>query len=151
MKKQLQLLDGQVKDAVNCGATMITGQKPNSKNKGAYYPLTLLTKINTNMRVWNEEVFGPVLPIITFKTEEEAIHLANCSMFGLGAIIFSNDKIRAQRVASKLKAGTVEINSAMHWNPSNPFGGYKKSGIGREHGIHGFRELCQIKVISKEK
>lgn len=66
-------------------------------------------------------------------------------------MVFTNDKKRGQRVARALKTGTVEINSASHWLPCNPFGGYKQSGMGREHGMHGLRELCQIKVISEEK
>jgi len=103
------------------------------------------------MRVWNEEVFGPVLPVLSFKTENEAIRLANDTTYGLGAIVFSKDSERAKRVASQIEAGTVEINNAIHRLSCNPFGGYKKSGMGREHGVIGFRELCQIKVISQQK
>ena len=94
---------------------------------GAYYTLTLLTNITKDMRVWTEEVFGPVLPVISFKTEEEAIDLANDTIYGLGAIVFSKDIERAQRVASQINSGTVEINKAIHRLSVNPFGGYKKS------------------------
>ena len=100
------------------------------------------------MRVWTEEVFGPVLPIVSFKTEEEAIELANDTTYGLGSRVYSKDIERAKRVASKIEAGTVEINHGSRWLPCNPFGGFKSSGMGREHGIAGLRELCQIKVIS---
>ena len=150
-KKQLTLLESQVKDAIDKGAKVITGGKSPENISGAYYLPTLLTNINKDMRVWNEEVFGPVLPVISFETEEEAINLANDTLYGLGSIIFTKDLERGQKVASKIDAGTVEINGAIHWLSCNPFGGYKKSGMGREHGTIGLRELCQIKVISMDK
>jgi succinate-semialdehyde dehydrogenase/glutarate-semialdehyde dehydrogenase len=150
-KRQLVLLESQVKDAVDRGATVVIGGDYPKEVSGAYYSPTLLTNINKEMRVWNEEVFGPVLSVVSFETEEEAVSLANDTVYGLGAIIFSNDLERAQRVASRIDSGTVEINNASHWLSCNPFGGYKKSGMGREHGVIGFRELCQIKVISMDK
>lgn len=150
-KRQLDLLKDQVVDAVEKGAKVITGGKEPAGLKGAYYLPTILTNITNKMRVWTEEVFGPVLAVRKFKTETEAIKLANDSVYGLGALVFTKDKVRANRVARALKTGTVEINSSSHWLPCNPFGGYKQSGMGREHGIHGLRELCQIKVISEEK
>ncbi len=149
--RQLVLLEDQIKDALSKGAKIITGGRYPENVTGAFYLPTLLTNINKNMRIWNEEVFGPVLPVITFKTEEEAIALANDTIYGLGSIVFSKDLKRAKRIASKIDSGTVEINNAIHWLSCNPFGGYKKSGIGREHGDIGFKELCQIKVISMEK
>lgn len=150
-ERQLVLLESQVKDAVSKGAKIITGGRSLENASGAYYLPTILTNINRDMRVWNEEVFGPVLPVISFETEEEAVDLANDTVYGLGSIIFTNDAERAMRVASKIKSGTVEINETTHWLSCNPFGGYKKSGMGREHGIAGFRELCQLKVISMDK
>jgi aldehyde dehydrogenase (NAD(P)+) len=101
------------------------------------------------MRVWREEVFGPVLPVITFKTLEEAIHLANDTIYGLGSVVFTQDKSLAERVALDIEAGFVEINQESHWRPCNPFGGYKASGMGCEHGRLGFHELCQFKVIAQ--
>jgi len=150
-KRQLILLESQVNDAIEKGAKVIIGGNSPKNLSGAYFLPTLLTNINKTMRVWNEEVFGPVLSIIPFATEEEAIALANDTIYGLGAIIFTKNKIRAQRVASQLEAGTVEINNAIHWLHCNPFGGYKQSGMGREHGTMGFHELSQIKVISMSK
>ncbi|MCL5675541.1 MAG: aldehyde dehydrogenase family protein, partial [Patescibacteria group bacterium] len=150
-KRQVELLDAQVKDAVKKGAKVIIGGKQPEGLKGAFYLPTILTNIKPNMRVWQEEVFGPVLIVVPFKTEEEALKLANDTKYGLGSLVFTNDKKRAQRVTSKLEAGTVEINSATHWLACNPFGGYKESGMGREHGRHGFQELTQIKVVSEEK
>ena len=150
-KRQLDLLKEQVQDAVDKGAKVICGGKSPDNLEGAYYEPTLLTNITKDMRVWHEEVFGPVLSVVSFKTEEEAVELANDTIYGLGAIVFSNDKQRAHRVATKIDAGTVEINAENRWRGCNPFGGYKKSGMGREHGIIGFRELCQVKVISEKK
>ena len=150
-KRQLDLLESQVGDAIEKGAKVIIGGKAPENLKGAFYEPTILTNITKNMRVWTEEVFGPVLPIIPFKTEKEAIELANDTPYGLGSRVYSKDIERAKRVASRIEAGTVEINHGSRWLPCNPFGGFKNSGMGREHGIVGFRELCQIKVISMEK
>jgi len=150
-KRQLDLLEGQVEDAVEKGAKVVIGGKVPENLKGAFYEPTILTNITRDMRVWTEEVFGPVLPVIPFETEEEAIMLANDTSYGLGSRVYSKDLERAKRVASKIKAGTVEINHVSRWLSCNPFGGFKCSGMGREHGTVGFRELCQIKVISMEK
>ncbi len=150
-KRQLVLLQGQVKDALRKGAKIITGGCSPKNLKGAFYQPTIIANITKNMRLWREEVFGPVLPIVKFKTEEEAVKLANDTVYGLGSRVYSKDIDRAKRVASKIKAGTVEINHVSRWLSCNPFGGFKSSGMGREHGIVGFRELCQIKVISMGK
>ena len=147
-RRQLLALQEQVKDALDKGAKLITGGKVSSLN-GSFYEPTLLINITPDMRVWQEEVFGPVLPIVKFKTEKEALRLANDTPYGLGSRIFSKDLERARRVASQIEAGVVEINFASHWLSCNPFGGYKDSGMGRELGLMGFRELCQVKVISE--
>ena len=103
------------------------------------------------MKVWSEEVFGPVLPVVSFKDEEEAIELANDTEYGLGAFVFTQDKEKYLRVARKLDTSMIAHNKVMYWNPRNPFGGYKKSGMGRTHGEFGFKEVTQIKLISQEK
>ncbi|MBI2330116.1 aldehyde dehydrogenase [Candidatus Daviesbacteria bacterium] len=150
-KRQLDLLQKQVSDALQKGAKVIAQLTLPKNLKGAYYPPTILGNITKNMRVWQEEVFGPVLPIVTFKTEQEAVELANDTPYGLGSKVLSQNQKRAERVASKIEAGTVEINQGNRWLSCNPFGGYKDSGMGREHGILGFRELCQTKIISSSK
>ena len=150
-KRQLELLEEQVKDAVEKGAKMEIGGKRPDKLKGAFFEPTILTNVSRQMRVWKEEVFGPVLSMVPFETEEEAIELANDTEYGLGATVFTEDKEKGKRVASRIEAGTVEINEPSHWLMCNPFGGYKSSGIGREHGIYGMRQLTQVKVISAEK
>lgn len=147
---QRDLLSAQVADAVKKGAqVVIGGKKPN--RPGAYYLPTILTDITPVMRVWKEEVFGPVLVVVPFETEAQAIAMANDNRYGLSAQIYTADPDRAMRVVSELKVGSVETNGASHFKPFNPFGGMKESGMGREHGVHGFRELCQIKVLSMKK
>ncbi|HUD19222.1 MAG TPA: aldehyde dehydrogenase family protein [Patescibacteria group bacterium] len=150
-KKQLDLLEGQVKDAIEKGANVVIGGKKPVGLKGAYYAPTLLTHINRSMRVWKEEVFGPVLSVVPFTTEEDAIAKANDTIYGLGSQVFTKDRGRIDRISKAIQAGNVDVNGVGHFRPFNPFGGYKKSGIGREHGIDGFRELCQIKIVSKPK
>ncbi len=150
-KRQLDLLKEQVDDAFAKGAKVIAQLKLPNNLHGAFYPPMVLGNITKDMRVWKEEVFGPVLPMVTFTTEEEAIDLANDTLYGLGSRVMSKNNERAKRVASKIEAGTVEINEASRWLNCNPFGGYKNSGMGREHGEMGFRELCQVKVISESR
>lgn len=150
-KRQLELLEDQVTDAIKKGAKVVTGGSRPKNLKGAYYTPTILTDVKTNMKVWKEEVFGPVLPIVSFKTDEEAVNLANDTNYGLGAQLYTKDKSRALRIAPKLESGMVCINTASYMNPCTPFGGYKDSGIGKEHGKFGFHELTQIKVVAMEK
>lgn len=147
-KRQLELLEAQIADALTRGARVITGGRRPKGLRGAYYLPTILTKVTRHMRVWKEEVFGPALPIVSFASEKEAIALANDTPYGLGAQVFSRNIDRAVRVARQIQAGCVDVNEGNHWQPCTPFGGYKGSGKGREHGKHGFQELCQIKVIA---
>lgn len=150
-KQQLELIEEQIKDAESKGAKVVIGGKRPPELKGAYYEPTLLTKVTKDMRVWQEEVFAPVLPVVSFKTDEEAIALANDTRYGLGSYLFTNDKAKAQKVASKIQAGMVSVNNVSYLQPCNPFGGYKESGIGREHGKYGFYELTQVKIVSMEE
>lgn len=147
-QKQLAILESQLADSVVRGAKICVGGNRIKIGDGNYFEPTLISDIDTTMRVWKEEVFGPILPIISFKTEEEAIALANDSIYGLGAFIFSADLTRAKRVAAHIEAGCVDINFGNHWDPAVPFGGRKCSGVGFEHGRLGFQALCQCKVIS---
>jgi acyl-CoA reductase-like NAD-dependent aldehyde dehydrogenase len=96
-------------------------------------------------------VFGPILPVVKFKTDEEALELANETEYGLGGYVYSKDLERAERVARSIKTGMVSINGTNFVCPHNPFGGYKHSGIGREHGKYGLHDLSQVKVIVRNK
>lgn len=150
-KRQLELLEEQVKDALSKGAKIISGGKRLSNLDGAFYEPTILTNVTTDMRVWQEEVFGPVLPVVAFKTDEEAVKMANDTKYGLGSYIYTKDKKKALEIASQIDAGMVSVNTASYIQPCSPFGGYKESGIGREHGKFGFAELTQVKVVAFEK
>lgn len=150
-KRQLKVLEEQVADAVRKGAKVIVGGGRPKKLKGAYYLPTLLTHIKPSMRVWQEEVFGPMLPIVTFSTEEQAVKLANDTQYGLGSYVFTEDKKVFDRMAARLEAGMVSQNNLGYVRCYNPFGGYKKSGLGRVHGEYGFHDVTQVKVVAKDK
>jgi succinate-semialdehyde dehydrogenase/glutarate-semialdehyde dehydrogenase len=150
-ERQVKALEIQVEDARKKGANIIVGGKRPNGLDGAYYEQTLITGIKKDMKVWTEETFGPVLPIISFETEDEAIELANDTKYGLGSYVFTSDKACMSRVASKIQSGMVSQNNLSYIKPYNPFGGYKQSGIGREHGKYGFEDLTQVKVIASEK
>ena len=99
------------------------------------------------MKILTEEVFGPIAPIITVKDEDEAVEAANDTQFGLGAAIWSRNTDRAERLAARIKTGTVAINDMVKSDPRLPFGGVKKSGIGRELSHYGLKEFTNIKTV----
>lgn len=150
-KRQLELLEEQVADAVAKGASILTGGNRLEGLLGAYYEPTLIENVTPDMRIWQEEVFGPVLPIITFKTVDEAIELANNTTYGLGAYVFTKDRQRFLDIAKQLESGMVSQNNLSYVNSCNFFGGYKMSGGGREHARFGFEEVTQTKVIASDK
>lgn len=147
-ERQQQRLIRQLEDAKQKGAKIIAGGRMPAKLNGAYFEPTLLTNTTPEMLVWREETFGPLLPIRTFRDEDEAIELANDTIYGLGAYVFDADSERAKCLAHGLKSGMVSINGANYVMPCNPFGGYKHSGLGREHGPYGLYELCQTKIVA---
>jgi succinate-semialdehyde dehydrogenase/glutarate-semialdehyde dehydrogenase len=150
-ERQVTNLEQQVADALQKGARIIIGGKRPAHLKGAYYEPTILTDITFDMAVWKEEVFGPVLPIVAFNSEVEAITFANDSQYGLGGYIYTKDKERALRVSKSLQTGNISVNAANYVIPQDPFGGYKNSGLGREHGKQGLRELCSAKLVALKK
>ena len=150
-ERQVKLLEEQVSDAKQKGARILVGGKRPDGLQGAYYEPTLITKIKPIMRVWREEVFGPVLSIVPFKTEEQALTLANDTDYGLGAFVFTKNATRFERVAKRLDSGMVSMNHTNFVRACNPFGGYKRSGLGREHGIFGFHDATQLKLVSFPK
>lgn len=149
--RQVVTIENQVADAIKKGAHIITGGKRPQSLHGAYFEPTILTNISSDMQVWKEEVFGPVLPVVSFASEEEAVTLANDSIYGLSGYVYTNDKERAMRVSKLLQTGNISVNGANYVIPQDPFGGYKKSGLGREHGKSGLRELCSLKLIALKK
>ncbi len=150
-ERQLNVLKEQVEDALAKGAKKLYEKDMPAGLGGFFYPPLLLTNVTRDMRVWQEEVFGPVLPIVTFKTEDEAIEMANDTKYGLGGYVFTENKEKFARVATQVQTGMVQLNNTGYVQPPTPFGGCKASGIGREHGRFGFHELSNIKVVSREK
>ena len=150
-EKQRQLIAAQVDDALIKGATCLLGGDIKSHQKGAYFKPTLLTGLTPLMRASTEELFGPVLPITTFIDEDEVIREANDTVYGLSAFVYTEDRARYQRVAAQLEAGSIAHNRIDYFQPFNPFGGYKNSGLGRSGGRAGLQSCCQIKVVSMEK
>jgi len=129
------------------GATVLTGGKrPESQITGYFVEPTLLTDVTNNMRIVQEEVFGPVITLQTYQTLDEAVELANCTDFGLAAGIFTADVDQAIAIAHRIEAGAVAINNFAA-SVIQPFGGYKKSGLGREGGLENVESLMEIKQI----
>lgn len=139
-------VERQVKETISRGAELLLGGKRLSR-KGFFFQPTLLKNITPKMPAYSEELFGPVFPVITVKSEEEAIRIANDTEFGLGASIWTADVEKAEKLAKKLQAGMVFINKTVVSDPRLPFGGVKKSGVGRELGKWGIREFVNVKVV----
>ena len=144
--KALDNIDSFVTDAMNNGAEVPTGGK-RIGGKGYFYSPTVLTKVSSRMRVAQEETFGPVAPITIVDDEWKALELANDSEFGLGASIWTQDLDKAERFSRIIKSGMVSVNNVVISDPRVPFGGIKKSGIGRELSRYGMLEFVNIKSI----
>ncbi len=142
----LKEVESQVERSVALGAKVILGGK-RKEGKGYFYMPTILTGVKKGMPVYDEEVFGPVLSVITFQTEEELIHIANDTRYGLGASIFTSDMKKAKRIIPQIEAGNVCVNDMIKSDPRAPFGGIKKSGYGRELGTYGIKEFVNIKNV----
>ena len=143
-------LEAQLLDAKNKGAEIFRVKNEN-QTKGYFFSPVIATNVTNEMRIVKEEVFGPIAPIIKFKDEEEAIKIANASQFGLGASIWTKDLNRAQKVAKEIECGFVVINDMVKSDPRLPFGGIKKSGVGRELSHYGLKEFVNIKTIVVNK
>jgi succinate-semialdehyde dehydrogenase/glutarate-semialdehyde dehydrogenase len=135
-----------VLDAVDRGATVLTGGAP-VEGPGYFYRPTVLTNVSAESRVMSEEIFGPVAPIVSFETEEEAIKAANKTEYGLMGYVFTRDLNRAIRVAEALDTGMVGLNQGVASNAAAPFGGVKQSGFGREGGAEGIDEYLSLKYV----
>ena len=142
----LNKIDSQVKEAVKEGAELLTGGEQIGK-KGYFYRPTVLKNVKPKMRIAQEEVFGPVAPIIVAGDEVEAIEIANDSEYGLGASIWTQDLDKAERLSSSVESGIVSVNNVVASDPRVPFGGVKKSGFGRELSRYGMLEFVNIKSV----
>ncbi|TDU30756.1 aldehyde dehydrogenase (NAD+) [Panacagrimonas perspica] len=147
-KLQFERVQGFIEKGVAEGARVVTGGpgRPEGLDKGYFARPTVFADVRPDMTISREEIFGPVLCMLPYDTEEEAIAMANDTQYGLSGYVSSKDLQRARRVASKLRTGMVHINGAA-LDPSAPFGGYKQSGNGREWGEAGFEEFLEIKAV----
>jgi len=148
---QIKIIEEQIEDAVKKGAKILVGGK--RKDKTMFFPPTVLVDVNHNMKIMKKETFGPIVCIMKFKDEKEVIELANDTIYGLNASVWSNNIERAVRVSRQIKCGGVSINNALtaSANFAMPFGGAKQSGIGRYHGPYGLYAFSNIKAIMMEK
>ena len=146
--KQYERVQEYIKSGIEEGAELVAGGEghPQGLSAGNFVKPTVFADVRRDMRIAKEEIFGPVLSILTYKTEEEAVEIANDTEFGLIAYVSSSDTQRANRIARKIAAGRVLINTLSH-DPFAPFGGFKQSGIGREGGILGLEEFLEPKAI----
>ncbi|WP_324760640.1 aldehyde dehydrogenase family protein [Sphingobacterium thalpophilum] len=147
-QKQFDRIQHYIRRGIDEGAEVLVGGlgKPDGFQNGFYVKPTIFTGVSNDMTIAQEEIFGPVLSVITYKTEEEAIAIANDTVYGLHAYVSSSDIERAQRVAAQINAGRVAINTISH-DALAPFGGFKQSGLGREGGLYGLEEQLEPKVI----
>jgi succinate-semialdehyde dehydrogenase/glutarate-semialdehyde dehydrogenase len=139
-------LDADVRSSIMAGAKVLTGGKP-ADRPGSFYLPTVLTDIPKDSAAYKEELFGPVASIFRVKNIDEAIRVANDSRFGLGASAWTNDKSEQERFISELEAGMVFINQMVFSDPRVPFGGVKRSGVGRELSTYGIREFTNVKTV----
>jgi succinate-semialdehyde dehydrogenase/glutarate-semialdehyde dehydrogenase len=148
-KEFVDSLERVLKDASKKGAEPITYGEEHER--GFFFNPTIIPAASTDMKVFNVEVFGPVAPVITAKDEDEAVELANSTEFGLGAEIWSENLERALKLAKRIKSGFVAINGMVKSDPRLPFGGSKRSGVGRELSHYGLMEFVNIKTVTINK
>jgi aldehyde dehydrogenase (NAD+) len=147
-KLQFERVEGYIAKGIAEGARVVTGGvgRPEGLAKGYYVKPTIFSGVNNQMTIAREEIFGPVLCILPYETEEQAIAIANDTPYGLAAYVWSRDNVRARRVGSRIRAGQVALNGASG-DMRTPFGGFKMSGNGREYGEHGLRDFLEVKAV----
>jgi aldehyde dehydrogenase (NAD+) len=148
-KTQFDKIQGLIQSGIDEGATLAAGgpNRPKGLDKGYFVQPTVFADVSNDMRIAKEEIFGPVLSIIPFETEEEAIAITNDTSYGLGNYLQTEDKEKARRVARQVRSGSVYINGKS-LAEGTPYGGYKQSGNGREGGAWGLEEYLEVKTIS---
>ncbi|QNI08531.1 aldehyde dehydrogenase family protein [Mycobacterium kubicae] len=145
-ERQRDKVDGMVQRAVAAGATLVTGGK--RLDPGYFYAPTLLTNVDPDSEIAQEEVFGPVLVVIAYDDDDDAVRIANNSIYGLAGAVFSRDQDRALAVARRIRAGSFSINGGNYFGADSPFGGFKQSGVGREMGAAGLEEFLELKTYA---
>lgn len=147
-RSQYDKVQDLIASGIEEGATLVAGGpgRPAELNRGYYVRPTVFADVTPRMRIAREEIFGPVLSMMTYESEDEAVEIANATPYGLAGFVQSRDLERARRVANRIRAGRVYLNGAP-FDRSLPFGGYKQSGNGREFGVYGFEEYLEVKAI----
>lgn len=147
-KLQFERVEALIEKGIAEGARLIAGGtgRPENLSKGYYVKPTIFSGVNNQMTIAREEIFGPVLCILPYQSEEDAIQIANDTPYGLAAYVWSRDNARARRVGSRIRAGQVSINGAVG-DYKTPFGGFKMSGNGRECGEYGLRDFLEVKAV----
>jgi succinate-semialdehyde dehydrogenase/glutarate-semialdehyde dehydrogenase len=147
-EKALDKVSEHVQDAIQKGATIVTGGHRILQESGYFFQPTILNNASDDMLCMTEETFGPVAPVSTFKTVEEAIERANKSPYGLAAYVFTQDISEALAIVEKLDYGVIGLNDGLPSAAQAPFGGFKESGLGREGGKEGISDFLEVKYIS---
>jgi aldehyde dehydrogenase (NAD+) len=145
-ERQRDKVDGMVQRAIADGATLVTGGK--RLDPGYFYAPTLLTNVDPDSEIAQNEIFGPVLVVIGFDDDDDAVRIANNSIFGLAGAVFSADQDRALAVARRIRTGSFSINGGNYFSADAPFGGFKQSGVGREMGVAGLEEFLERKTFA---
>jgi aldehyde dehydrogenase (NAD+) len=146
---QRERVEGYIAKGKLEGARVVLGGgRPAGLTKGYYVEPTIFADVTSKMTIAQEEIFGPVLSVLPYDSEDEAVQIANDTIYGLAGGVWSGDADRAMRVARRMRTGQVDVNGG-RYNPLAPFGGYKMSGIGRELGMFGLEEFFQIKSIAR--
>jgi aldehyde dehydrogenase len=145
-RNSLENIEKLVTDSIKEGAELLSGGV-RKDGKGYFYKPTILKNVSRNMRIANEEVFGPVAPIIVAEDDKEALKLANDTPYGLGASVWTQDIDKADKLSREINAGVVTVNNVVSSDPRMPFGGVKKSGFGRELSRYGMLEFVNIKSV----
>jgi succinate-semialdehyde dehydrogenase/glutarate-semialdehyde dehydrogenase len=148
-ENQREIVEALVEDAADKGAKVLTGGK-RLDGPGFYYPPTVLGEVTPDAKLLTDEIFGPVAPVKSFATEEEAIKAANDTEFGLAAYVYTKDLGKAFRTIEALDTGMVGLNRGVISNPAAPFGGIKQSGFGREGGTEGIEEYLDLKYVGMD-
>ena len=148
-RRQLERVEAYIAKGVSEGARLLCGGgRPAQLTRGFYIEPTVFVDVRNDMVIAREEIFGPVLSVIAYADEEDAIRIANDSVYGLSGMVWSADAARALRVARRIRTGTISVNGGSYYSADAPFGGYKHSGIGREMGPEGFAEYLETKTIA---
>jgi acyl-CoA reductase-like NAD-dependent aldehyde dehydrogenase len=153
MPRQLEIVDELVRDALDRGARALTGGRPNPAFRGQFYEPTLLVDVDHSMRIVKEECFGPVMLLIRFCDDDDAVQLANDTAYGLGSSVFTRDAARGERFAARIRAGMTVVNDygIAYMVQSLPFGGLGISGFGKINGREGLRACCHEHAVVTDR